>query len=192
LAAVGGPLAGHPGGRLERLRRERILRFDFPGERPVQFGNVLPNTPDGKARLWPEELGADPYRVLGDPGDDAYPLALISPATDRTICSILGEFNLAGVCVELHPADAAARGLRDGQSVRAHNRLGEVVAPLRLDPGLRPGVAVLPKGQWTRSSANGAVGTALVPDALSGPSHGACFNDARVEVAAAGQGMMEG
>jgi hypothetical protein len=43
---------------------------------------------------------------------------------------------------------------------------------------------VLPKGQWTRFSANGAVATALVPDALSGPSSGACFNDARVQVSA--------
>ena len=191
LAAVGGPLAGDPGGRYERLRREGILRFDFPGERPVQFGSVVPQTPDGKARLWPEELGDDPYRVLADPGDEAHPLALISPASDRTICSTLGEFNLTRVCVELHPADAAARELRDGQSVRAYNPLGEVIAPLRVNAELRPGVAMIPKGQWTRFSANGAVATALVPDALSGPSSGACFNDARIQVAAAGQGMME-
>jgi len=195
LAAVGGPLAGDPAGRYERLRREGILRFDFPGERPVQFGSVVPQTPDGKARLWPEELGLglgdDPYRVLPDPGDEAHPLALISPASDRTICSTLGEFNLTRVCVELHPADAAARELRDGQSVRAYNPLGEVIAPLRVNAELRPGVAMIPKGQWTRFSANGAVATALVPDALSGPSSGACFNDARIQVAAAGQGMME-
>ena len=123
--------------------------------------------------------------MTADPGDEAHPLALISPSSDRTICSTLGEFNLTRVCVELHPADAAARGLRDGQSVRAYNSLGEVIAPLRVNATLRPGVALMPKGQWTRFSANGAVGTALVPDALSGPSSGACFNDARVQVSAA-------
>jgi anaerobic selenocysteine-containing dehydrogenase len=185
VASVGGPLAGEAPGRLERLRRDGVLRFDFPGERPIQFGNVFPNTGDGKAHLWPAELGVDPYRVLGDPGDAAHPLALISPATDRTICSTLGEFNLSRVFVELHPDDAAARGLRDGQRVRAFNGLGEVIAPLRTSGAVRPGVAVIPKGQWSRFSQNGAVASALVPDTLSGPSSGACFNDARVEIAAA-------
>jgi anaerobic selenocysteine-containing dehydrogenase len=185
VSSVGATLSGDAGGRLEGLRRDGILRFDFPGARPVQFGSVFPNTEDRKARLWPGELGDDPYRWLDDPGDEEHPLALISPSTDRTICSTLGEFNLTRVFVELNPADAVARGLRDGQSVRAFNRLGEVVAPVRLSAALRPGVAVIPKGQWTRFSANGAVGTALVPDALSGPSAGACFNDARVQVAAA-------
>ena len=60
MAAVGGPLAGPPGGRLARLRREGILGFDFPGQRPVQFGNVRPNTRDGKVQLWPEDSATIP------------------------------------------------------------------------------------------------------------------------------------
>ena len=185
VAGVGGPLAGDTGCRLRELRRDGILRFDFPGERPVQFASVFPNTPGRRARLWPEELGEDPYRVLDDPGGPGAPLALISPSSDRTICSTLGEFNLSQVQVELHPEDAAARGLREGQRVRVHNALGELFVPLGLNAGLRRGVAAIPKGQWTRFSSNGAVATALVPDALSGPSGGACFNDARVEVSPA-------
>jgi hypothetical protein len=41
----------------------------------------------------------------------------------------------------------------------------------------------LPKGFWRRSFRNGSVSTALCPDALSEIGGGACFNDARVEVA---------
>ncbi|PYT15537.1 MAG: molybdopterin oxidoreductase [Acidobacteria bacterium] len=194
LAAIGGPLAGagpptdarapasDGADRLERLRRDRILPFDFPGSRPVQFGTVFPRTADRRADLWPAALGPDPYAVLDDPGDADHPLALISPATDRTISSTLGEFNHSEVRLEMHPRDADARGLRDGQVVRVHNGLGEVRVLLKINPDLRPGVVYLPKGIWGRHTRNGRVGTALVPDTVSAVSGGACFNDARVEV----------
>ncbi len=194
LAAIEGPLAGAgartgaPGAasegadRLERLRRDRILPFDFPGPRPVQFGTVFPRTAGGRADLWPAALGPDPYAVLDDPGDAGHPLALISPATDRTISSTLGEFNHTHVRLEMHPRDAGTRGLRDGQEVRVHNGLGEVRVLLKINPDLRPGVVYLPKGIWGRHTRNGRVGTALVPDTVSAVSGGACFNDARVEV----------
>ena len=42
----------------------------------------------------------------------------------------------------------------------------------------------LPKGLWRRSTRNGVTGTALVPDTLTDIGGGACFNDARVQVAA--------
>lgn len=190
LTAIEGPLAGGPDGdgaiRLERLRREGRLRFDFPGERPVQFATAMPNTPDRKAHLWPEDLGPDPYGFLDLPPDAAHPLALISPATDRTISSTLGECNVKEAFLEMHPRDAAARGLPDGATVRVHNDLGEVRVRLRLNDALRPGVVYLPKGIWNRHTKNGSVGTALVPDTISAISGGACFNDARVEVSAAG------
>ena len=184
LAAIEGPLAGSGEGdrRLERLRKERVLHFNFPGESPVQFATVFPKTEDGKVHLWPAELGDDPYRFLEPPLDPDHPLALISPATDRTICSTLAETSPDLGYVELHPEDAAARGLREGEDVRVHNRLGEVVVPLRLNPDLRPGVVNLPKGMWNRHTRNGSVGTALVSDEVSPVSGGARFNDARVDV----------
>jgi len=197
LGAIEGPVAGpaarqgarpadSPGDeRLDRLRRDRILPFDFPGPRPVQFGTVFPGTPDRRADLWPAELGRDPYLLLDDPADAGHPLALISPATDRTISSTLGEYNHSDVRLEMHPRDAEARDLRDGQEVRVYNALGEVRVPLRTNPELRPGVVYLPKGIWNRHTKNGSVGTALVPDTVSAVSGGACFNDARVEVAPA-------
>ena len=73
----------------------------------------------------------------------------------------------------------------DGDLARAHNGLGEVVVRVRLSDTVRPGVASLPKGIWNRHTKNGVVGNALVPDAVSAISGGACFNDARVEVARA-------
>jgi anaerobic selenocysteine-containing dehydrogenase len=190
LAAMSGPLAGGNGSGaardgavlLQRLRRDGILPFDFPGRRPVQFGTALPRTGDRKAHLWPAALGPEPYRVLDPPHGKKYPLALISPATHKAISSSLAEYGFKEGYVEMHPDDAAARRLEGGQEVRVYTELGEVRVPLRLNAGVRPGVVNLPKGLWNRHTRNGAVATALVPDEISEISGGACFNDARVEV----------
>ncbi len=45
--------------------------------------------------------------------------------------------------LDLSPEDARAYGLREGEAVRVVSRRGSVVAPLRLDPGLRPGLAFM-------------------------------------------------
>jgi anaerobic selenocysteine-containing dehydrogenase len=157
------------------------------GSRPVQLVDVFPNTPDRKIDLFPAALeSAAPeglYRFQIDPATPRYPLALISPASDRTISSTLAELPRPDVKLLMHPADADARGLSDGDLVRIFNDLGEVHCRLRLSASVRPGIVSLPKGLWRRSTRNGFTATALVPDTLSDLGGGACFNDARVEVA---------
>ena len=183
LASIGAALEVQPAAeRLALLRRAGRLRFGFEGGRPVPFVNVWPATPDRKAHLWPEMLGSEPYGYLPEPGNGRYPLALISPATDRSVSSSMAEYGFTEAALEMHPEDAAARGLADGAVVRVHNERGVVVVRLRLSGDLRRGVAVLPKGIWNRHTRNGSVGNALVPDTVSGVGGGACFNDARVEV----------
>ena len=112
---------------------------------------------------------------------------LLSPASDRTINSIFGEFRRARPRVlAMHPDDARARGLRDGDAgarLQRARRGARAAAPQRAT--LRRGVVTLPKGLWRASTLNGATSTALVPDELTDIGDGACFNDARVEVEAA-------
>ena len=50
--------------------------------------------------------------------------------------------------VRLHPADAAARGIRPGDIVRVFNDRGHVLAGAVLDEGIREGVAQLATGAW--------------------------------------------
>jgi anaerobic selenocysteine-containing dehydrogenase len=157
------------------------------GPAPVQFVDVFPNTHDRKVDLFPAEYEAAApmglYAFQPDPATETYPLALISPASERTITSTLGQLPRPDVKLLMHPADAAVRGLADGDLVRIFNDLGEVHCPLHVAPAIRPGTISLPKGLWRRSTRNGATGTALVPDALTDIAGGACFNDARVQVA---------
>ena len=157
------------------------------GDRPVQFVDVFPNTPDRKVDLFPAALEtsapAGLYRFQADPATERFPLTLISPASERTISSTLGELPRPEVKLTMSPEDAAARGLSNGDGVRIFNELGEVHSTLEVLPTIRPGTVSLPKGMWRRSSRNGVTGTALVPDALTDLGGGACFNDARVQVA---------
>ena len=157
------------------------------GMAPIQFVDVFPNTPDRKVDLFPEPLEhcapAGLYRYQADPATDQYPLALISPASEWTISSTLGELLRSDVKLLMHPADAAARGLADNDLVRVFNDLGDVHCTLNVLPTIRPGTVSLPKGLWRRSTRNGVTGTALVPDTLTDLGGGACFNDARVQVA---------
>jgi len=157
------------------------------GAAPIQFVDVFPNTPDQKVDLFPETL--EPATPLGlytfqpDPATERYPLALISPASERTISSTLGELPRPDVQLLMHPDDARARGLAEKDLVRVFNELGEVHCPLAVSPAIRPGTISLPKGIWRRSTRNNTTGTALVPDTLTDLGGGACFNDARVQVA---------
>lgn len=153
---------------------------------PVQFVDVFPRTPDAKMHLVPEDLDREApeglYAYRPDPATAAYPLALISPASDRMISSTLGELYRDQVRLELFPGDARARGIGDGDTARVWNELGEVRCLVRLNAGLKPGVAMLPKGLWRHHTLSGTGANALAPDTLADLGGGACFNDARVEV----------
>ncbi len=157
------------------------------GPAPVQFVDVFPNTAEGKVNLFPAALDSSTpfglYRFQPDPQTARYPLALISPASDRTISSTLGELPRNDVKLLMHPDDAQARGLGQDDLVRIFNDLGEVHCQLTVAATIRLGTVSLPKGIWRRSTRNNHTGTALVPDTLTDLGEGACFNDARVQVA---------
>jgi anaerobic selenocysteine-containing dehydrogenase len=46
----------------------------------------------------------------------------------------------------MHPGDAEARGVRDGERVRVATRAGSVQATLEVTDAIRPGVVSLPHG----------------------------------------------
>jgi anaerobic selenocysteine-containing dehydrogenase len=148
---------------------------------------VFPRTPDGKIDLYPEALARESacglYVYQADPATPEFPLALISPASDRTISSTLAEIPRPEVRLLMHPADAAQRGIADGDDIRVFNALGEVRCKAGLGGWIRRGTVSLPKGLWRKHTANGYTATALVPDTLTDIGGGACFNDARVQIA---------
>jgi anaerobic selenocysteine-containing dehydrogenase len=183
--------------RPSTLPTDRALRMTTPEGRPLALlDTVQPATPSGKIELESESLAArwgaaarlPAYRAR--PADPAAPLALISPASDKRISSTLLGAGGAGLAeapsLLMHPADAAARRLATGGPVRVWNALGEVVLPLLVTDAVPPGVVASEKGAWLATSPTGRTISALV-SALERAdlSEGACYNDVRVQVAAA-------
>ena len=156
------------------------------GFRPVQFVDVLPKTFDAKVDLFPSALEDEAplglYTFQPDPATERFPLALISPASDKTISSTLGELPRPAIALLMNPADAAARDLKDGDPIRVFNELGEVQCAVKIEATIREGTVSLPKGLWRKSTWNQLTANVLVPDSLTDLGAGACFNDARVEV----------
>jgi anaerobic selenocysteine-containing dehydrogenase len=178
-------LDGLPEPHGAELREKWVAAPPHDG-RPVQFVDVFPRTADRKAHLFPEALHQQAplglYGFQADPGTAEYPLALISPASERTISSTLGELERPRVRLDVHPEDAADRGIEDGDAIRIFNTLGEVRVHARVTPLVRRGTVSMPKGVWRRHTTNGLTSNALVPDSLTDLGGGACFNDARVQV----------
>jgi len=178
-------------GAMPEAFRTALMVEDRPatlpeGRTPVQFVDVLPNTPDRRVHLHPEALDRESpnglYAYQADPGTTQYPLALISPASEKTVSSTLGELRAQPAAAYMHGDDAAARAIEDGDTVRIFNALGEVECRVMVGDAIAPGTVSLPKGLWRRSTFNQATATALAPDTLTDLGAGACFNDARVEV----------
>lgn len=55
----------------------------------------------------------------------------------------------------INPLDAEARGIHDGDLVRAWNERGELVLPARVTPRILPGVVDIPQGAWWSPNESG-------------------------------------
>ena len=182
LMHVAGALPDDAG---EELLSRGITRGRAPAA-PVQFVDVFPRTRDGRVDLLPAALERSAplglYRFRPEPSPDRYPLALVSPASDKTVSSTLGELRTRQARLQIHPRDAEARDLSTGDVARVFNDEGEMHCAVTVNPDVRPGVVSLPKGLWRRDTMNGCTANALVSDELTDLGGGACFNDARVEI----------
>jgi anaerobic selenocysteine-containing dehydrogenase len=86
--------------------------------------------------------------------------------------------------VELCAADAAARGLADGDPAVVFNDRASITVPVRIGQRGRRGVAVIPFGWWASQHADGRPANALTNDTLTEWGGGVAYSDTLVEVRA--------
>jgi anaerobic selenocysteine-containing dehydrogenase len=176
------------GVRPSALPLDRALSMTVAGEDAIMFRNVQPKTASGKVELASPYLDGKYGARLPSyrPVESPYPLVLITPASDQRTTSTFGGQSGSDATppLEMHPDDARARGLTHGALVKVWNNLGEVHLPLRVTDAICRGVVSSLKGAWMRTSDNGQTVSALAPTHKADISHGACYNDARVEVTA--------
>ncbi|MCM2257151.1 MAG: molybdopterin oxidoreductase family protein [Vicinamibacteria bacterium] len=183
----------------DRLQREGRVRLAVPGEWAPFAEGGFP-TPSGKCELLAPSLaeaGLDPLAGYVPPRESPvtnpelarrYPLAFISPPAHHFLNS---TFSAQPTFVRresepfltVHPDDAAARGIRDGQSVRIWNDRGSFEAKARVSDAARPGVVVGLSIWWPKMCPGGRNANAVTSQELTDMGGGASFYDALVEVA---------
>jgi anaerobic selenocysteine-containing dehydrogenase len=184
---------------LERLENEGSVRLNVPDPFAPFAQGGFP-TPSGKCELYSERLesqGHDPLPAYLPPRESVlsaptiarrYPLAFISPPAHHFLNS---TFSAQPVFVrresepflDIHPADAAARGIRDGQMVRTFNDRGSFLAKARVSNAARPGVVVGLSVWWAKMCPGGRNANAVTSQALTDMGGGATFYDVLVDVA---------
>jgi anaerobic selenocysteine-containing dehydrogenase len=94
-------------------------------------------------------------------------------------------------CIELNPADAAARGIRHGAQVRVANGRGTCLLRAIVTADVPPGVAVAPKGHWAQFSPDGRNINWTTSDALGDLAGQSTFHSNLVRVTPADEHEQE-
>jgi anaerobic selenocysteine-containing dehydrogenase len=84
--------------------------------------------------------------------------------------------------LDIHPLDAAARGISDGASVRVFNDRGELTLRARVTDRARPGLVVALSIWWKKLAADGKNANELTSQALTDIGRAPTFYDCLVEV----------
>jgi anaerobic selenocysteine-containing dehydrogenase len=113
-----------------------------------------------------------------------FPLHILTPNTKNRIHSQFGNLETIrrmapAPFVAMHPVDAKARGIAEGDEARIWNERGSLTLPVKLDYGLRPGCVAVTNGFWLTEG--GAVNV-LSKGRETDMGYGAAFHDNAVEV----------
>ncbi len=195
----------HPmlaGQTFESLERDGFLRLNYPKKdgfiTPFLHGSF--GTPSGKCEFYSETLaarGLDPLPNYTPPheGDESdlaneYPLSLNTPPARNFMNSTFANIEeLAkphgAPTLQIHPNDAARRGIANEARVKVWNRRGEMKLAAKVTEDTREGVTTILWGHWRdHPGAEGFVND-LTSQALTDLGQGATFYDCRVQVATA-------
>ncbi|REF00158.1 molybdopterin-containing oxidoreductase family protein [Thermomonospora umbrina] len=181
---------------LDRLRKEGFARLAVPTPF-TPFAEGFP-TPSGRLEFVSRRAamaGHDPVAGYVPPAEGPdlerarrHPLSLISSASHHFLNTMFADDpelrrRAGGPRVVVHPDDAAALGIVDGQLVRVSNDRGSLDAVAEVNDSVRPGVAATTKGHWPKHS-GGANANALVDERDSDMGGGAVYHDTRVRITA--------
>jgi formate dehydrogenase major subunit len=140
----------HGGMRYDRLEALGGIQWPCPTE-------DHPGTPFLHGRLWESDEAKRGPRAAFHPADDEGPVEALDAEYPLRLTTgrRLESYNTGvqtqgyasplrrGETIDLSPQDLAQLGVREGEPVRIVSRRGAVVAPVRLDPHLKPGLVFM-------------------------------------------------
>jgi len=165
------------------LRERGWTKVDL-GQGPTPHAEGGFGTESGRATLRADYV--PPSEVADASLAERFPLAMITPKTHLFLNSSFANQERQHSAqpepvVVLHPDDAAARGIGDGELVRVFNERGGFSCRARVSGDARPGVLVAPMGWWNADYPEGRSGQATTPQLLTDLGNAPTFNDNRVE-----------
>lgn len=174
------------------LREQGWVRLPVP-ELPFADGGFP--TPSGKVQVDAPGLGVPDfvpnYEAVQSAPELAqrFPLAMISPPARHFLnSSFVNVKSLRAVegepLVEMHPADAAPRGIADGMPVRIFNDRGSYRCKAALNERARPGVVNGLGVWWRKLGRDGTNVNELTSQRLTDIGRAPTFYDCLVEVVA--------
>jgi anaerobic selenocysteine-containing dehydrogenase len=179
------------------LKRDGWQRLDVPQPYAPFAQGGFP-TPSGRCEFHAQrlaDLGLDPVPNYVPPHEGAdsalaprFPLAMISPPArnflNSTFVNVKSLRDTEGApTLQIHPHDAAARGIRSGDIVRVFNDRGEFELVAVVTDRARPGVVVALSIWWKKLAADGRNANEVTSGALTDIGRAPTFYDCRVEVA---------
>ncbi|HEX2332806.1 MAG TPA: molybdopterin oxidoreductase family protein [Burkholderiales bacterium] len=179
------------GASWNRLKEAGWQRLEVP-QRFAPFAQGGFRTPSGKCEFyseWLEKQGVDPLPFYNPPaeGGDRHPLAFLSPPARNFLNSSFANMKRFRDLereprLEMHPRDAAERGIADGDMVRVFNDRGSYRLRARVNAKPRPGVVVAPSVWWKKHSPDRRNANNLTSQRTTDIGGGATFYDCRVQV----------
>ncbi len=177
----------------ERLQRDGWFKLPLP-EAPFAEGRFA--TPSGKARCEAPGLGLPDHVPNYESAQSApelarrFPLAMISPPARHFLNStFVNVKSLRAVegepLLEMHPEDAAARGIATGQAVKVFNDRGTYHCRAEVSERARPGVVNGLGVWWRKYGPSGTNVNELTHQRLTDIGRAPAFYDCLVEVAPA-------
>ncbi|HVK93747.1 MAG TPA: molybdopterin oxidoreductase family protein [Noviherbaspirillum sp.] len=156
-------------------------------------------TPSGKCEFYCARMAAagldplpdyiPPYEsVASNPAlANKYPLAMISPPArnflNSTFVNVKSLRDTEGEPhLDIHPDDAAQRGIEDGNRVRIHNARGAFIAKARVTDKARPGLVVGLSIWWKKFATDGKNVNEVTGQRLTDMGKGPTFYDVLVQV----------
>jgi anaerobic selenocysteine-containing dehydrogenase len=168
----------------DELRTRGWQKVDL-GQGPVPHAHGGFGTESGRVGL--HARYDPPAEVTDSVLAERFPLAMITPKTHLFLNSTFANQRRQhsaqpAPVVVLHPADAVARGVHDGNEVRVFNGRGSFVCAARVSDDAPAGVVVAPMGWWNSDYRDGVSGQATTSQRLTELGNAPTFNDNRVEV----------
>ncbi len=181
-----------------RLKARGWERLNLPATHAPFAQGGFP-TPSGRCEFWSDtlaKLGMDPLPGYVPPNEgptsnvqlaQRYPLAMISPPARNFLnSSFVNVSSLRAIegepTLEIHPDDAAARGIADGARVRVFNDRGALDLAARVTDRARRGCVVALSVWWKKLAADGRNANELTSQALTDIGRAPTFYDCLVDV----------